>query len=87
MQLAIPAESKAERCRSTGVADRRPGQKLLVVPLEAEPTPVRPARYGQGPVWDDGAGELLWADAAGWIRWARVGPAGAISMPRPISSP
>ena len=72
-----------------GVGDRRPGQNPFVVPLEAGPTPVRPARHGQGPVWDDVAGELLWVDAAGWVRWARVGPARAASdlAVRPVGEP
>jgi sugar lactone lactonase YvrE len=47
--------------------------------LDARPAPVRPARNGQGPVWDDRAGELLWVDRAGEIRWARVDPAGGVS--------
>ena len=70
MQLPIPARARPNGLGPAGVADRRPGQNPLVVPLEAEPTPVRPARHGQGPVWDDVDGELLWVDAAGWIRWA-----------------
>src|SRR4051812_50061687 len=44
--------------------------------LEAAPAPVRPARRGAGPVWDDGAGELLWVDTAGQVRWGRVDAAG-----------
>src|SRR4051794_17189067 len=47
--------------------------------LDARPAPVRPARHGQGPVWDDRAGELLWVDRPGEIRWARVDPAGGVS--------
>jgi SMP-30/Gluconolactonase/LRE-like region len=74
-----PRRARPNSAAPAGVGDLRPGQNLLVVPLEAEPTPVRPARQGQGPVWDDGAGELLWVDAAGWIRSAEVGPAGAVS--------
>jgi sugar lactone lactonase YvrE len=46
-----------------------------VVLPHAEPTAVRPAGRGEGPVWDDAAGELLWADAVRQeIRWARVEP-------------
>jgi sugar lactone lactonase YvrE len=46
--------------------------------LDARPAPVRPARHGQAPVWDDRAGELLWVDRAGEIRWAQVDPAGRV---------
>jgi sugar lactone lactonase YvrE len=46
--------------------------------LDAQPAPVRPARHGQAPVWDDRAGELLWVDRAGEIRWAQVDPAGGV---------
>ena len=46
--------------------------------LDARPAPVRPARHGQAPVWDDRAGELLWVDVAGEIRWAQVDPAGGV---------
>jgi sugar lactone lactonase YvrE len=50
-----------------------------VVPVDAEPASVRPARHGEGPVWDDGAGELLWVDtAAGEVRWGRLDPAGGV---------
>ena len=74
---------------AAGVGERRFGQNLLVLPLEAEPTSVRPARHGQGPVWDDGPGELLWVDAPGWIRSARVGPADAVRdlAVRPVGEP
>jgi sugar lactone lactonase YvrE len=51
-----------------------------VTSLDAQPTPVRRARHGEGPVWDDGAGELLWADTAGGeIRWGRVDADGGVS--------
>ncbi len=72
-----------------GVAPRRPGQNREVVTLEAEPTPVRPARQGRGPVWDDGSGELIWVDDPGMVRWARVGPAGEVSdlAARPVGEP
>jgi sugar lactone lactonase YvrE len=46
--------------------------------VDARPAPVRPARHGQAPVWDDRAGELLWVDVAGEIRWAKVDPAGGV---------
>jgi sugar lactone lactonase YvrE len=46
--------------------------------LDARPAPVCPARHGQGPVWDGGAGELLWMNRAGEIRWGRVDPAGGV---------
>jgi sugar lactone lactonase YvrE len=51
------------------------GQNRGVVLPHAEPTAVRPAGRGEGPVWDHRAGELLWADAVRQeIRWARVEP-------------
>jgi hypothetical protein len=46
--------------------------------LDARPAPVRPARHGQGPVWDDRAGELLWVDRAGETRRGRGDPAGGV---------
>jgi sugar lactone lactonase YvrE len=50
-----------------------------VLSFDVQPAPVRPARHGEGTVWDDGAGELLWVDvAAGEIRWARVDAAGTV---------
>lgn len=58
--------------------------------LSAEPTSVRPARHGEGPVWDDGAGELLWVDiAAGEVRWGRLDPAGGVRdvAVRPVGEP
>ena len=58
--------------------------------LDAQPTTVRRTRHGEGPVWDDGAGELLWVDtAAGEIRWGRVDPAGGVSdlAVRPVGEP
>src|SRR4051812_43774160 len=57
--------------------------------LDARPATVRPARHGQGPVWDDRAGELLWVDRGGEIRWARVDPAGEVSdlAVRPAGEP
>jgi sugar lactone lactonase YvrE len=61
-----------------------------VVHLDAQPTPVHPARHGKGPVWDDGAGELLWVDAAaGEVRWARVDRSGGVSdlAMRPVGEP
>jgi sugar lactone lactonase YvrE len=61
--------------------------------FDVQPTHVRPARHGQGPVWDDGAGELLWVDiAAGEVRWGRVDPAGSVidlavrSVGEPVSA-
>jgi sugar lactone lactonase YvrE len=71
------------------VANLPPGHDRAVVPFEAEPTPVRPARYGAGPVWDDGAGELLWVDVAGQVRWGRIDPAGTVSdlAVRPVGEP
>jgi sugar lactone lactonase YvrE len=61
-----------------------------VVPFDAQPTKVRPARHGEGPVWDDGAGELLWVDiAAGEVRWGRVDADGGVHdlAVRPIGEP
>src|SRR4051812_49881604 len=57
--------------------------------LEAAPAPVRPARRGAGPVWDDGAGELLWVDTAGQVRWGRVDAAGEVRdlAVRPVVEP
>lgn len=57
--------------------------------LEAAPAPVRPARHGAGPVWDDGAGELLWVDTAGQVRWGRVDAAGGVRdlAVRPVGEP
>src|SRR4051812_49790600 len=57
--------------------------------LEAAPAPVRPARHGAGPVWDDGAGELLWVDTAGQVRWGRVDAAGVVRdlAVRPVGEP
>src|SRR4051794_33922376 len=67
---------------STG---RRPHPAVL----EAAPAPVRPARHGAGPVWDDGAGELLWVDTAGQVRWGRVDAAGEVRdlAVRPVVEP
>jgi sugar lactone lactonase YvrE len=51
-----------------------------VLSFDVQPAPVRPARHGEGPVWDDGAGELLWVDiAVGEVRWARVDAAGTVT--------
>jgi sugar lactone lactonase YvrE len=61
-----------------------------VLPLLAEPTSVRPARHGEGPVWDDGAGELLWVDiVAGEVRWGRVDGDGGVRdvAVRPVGAP
>jgi sugar lactone lactonase YvrE len=61
-----------------------------VVHLDAQPTSVRPARHGEGPVWDDGNGELLWVDiAAGEVRWGRVDPSGGVRdlAMRPVGEP
>ena len=57
--------------------------------LDAQPTPVRRTRHGKGPVWDDGAGELLWVDSAGEVRWGRVDPSGGVSdmAVRPVGEP
>lgn len=64
------------------------GRPLPVV-LEAAPSPVRPARRGVGPVWDDGAGELLWVDGAGELRWGRLDAAGGVRdvAVRPVGEP
>ena len=74
---------------SVGVAVQRPGHNRVVVRFEAQPTPVRPARSGRGPVWDDGAGELLWADTAGEVRWARIDAQGGVrdAAVRPLGEP
>lgn len=74
---------------SVGVAFRRPGHNRVVVLFEAQPAPVRLARSGRGPVWDDGAGELLWADTAGEVRWAGIGAQGDVrdAAARPLGEP
>jgi sugar lactone lactonase YvrE len=61
------------------VAVRCPGHTRPVLPLLADPAPVRPARHAAGPVWDDGARELLWVDTVGDVRWGRVAPDGGVS--------
>src|SRR4051794_41854498 len=70
---------------SDDVSNERPHPAVL----EAEPAPVRPARRGAGPVWDDGAGELLWVDTAGQVRWGRVDAAGGVRdlAVRPVGEP
>jgi sugar lactone lactonase YvrE len=57
--------------------------------VDAQPTRTRPARYAQGPVWDDVAGELLWADAAGEVRWGGLVTEGTVRdlAVRPIGAP
>jgi sugar lactone lactonase YvrE len=57
--------------------------------IEAVPAPVRPARRGVGPVWDDGARELLWVDTAGQVRWGAVDAAGGVRdvAVRPVGEP
>ena len=57
--------------------------------LEAAPARVRPARRGAGPVWDDGAGELLWVDTAGQVRWGGLDATGGVRdlAVRPVGEP
>jgi sugar lactone lactonase YvrE len=48
--------------------------------VDVQPAHVRPARHGEGPVWDDKTGELLWVDIArGEVRWGRLDDAGEVS--------
>src|SRR3954453_18554622 len=70
---------------SNEVSTRRPHPAVL----EAAPASVRPARHGAGPVWDDGAGELLWVDTAGQVRWGRVDATGGVRdlAVRPVGEP
>jgi sugar lactone lactonase YvrE len=71
---------------SSDEASNRPPHPTV---LEAAPAPVRPARRGAGPIWDDGAGELLWVDTTGQVRWPRVDAAGGVRdlAMRPVGEP
>jgi sugar lactone lactonase YvrE len=58
--------------------------------LLARPTSVRPARHGEGPVWDEKDGDLVWVDiAAGEVRWGRVDQNGGVHdvAMRPVGEP